>query len=219
MNTVQTFRFASLIVASSVALCTSNANAASLIINPTTVNAVDVFTGPTFTVNGDYLGTDTISLNVSGTVNLNDATPTGYTTNAAGVLTQLGTLGSQGSAVVNPATGFDYGALLLGNSTLGFKQLFPASAANGLGSSSTPTDLSLSNVALSTLFGSQGLANGTVLQFLVSDSNTTSNSGAFTVRGSIDGATSVPEPFTIIGSLVGGTAALRMKKKLEADKN
>ena len=32
------------------------------------------------------------------------------------------------------------------------------------------------------------------------------------------GNTAVPEPFTIIGTLVGGTAALRMRKKLKADK-
>jgi hypothetical protein len=31
-------------------------------------------------------------------------------------------------------------------------------------------------------------------------------------------ATSVPEPFTIIGSLIGGTAAFRMRKKLAASK-
>ncbi|WP_310484317.1 PEP-CTERM sorting domain-containing protein [Chamaesiphon sp. VAR_48_metabat_403] len=31
-------------------------------------------------------------------------------------------------------------------------------------------------------------------------------------------ATDVPEPFTIIGTLIGGTAALRMRKKLKADK-
>jgi hypothetical protein len=31
--------------------------------------------------------------------------------------------------------------------------------------------------------------------------------------------TSVPEPFTIIGTLVGGTAALRMRKKLRANSN
>jgi hypothetical protein len=31
-------------------------------------------------------------------------------------------------------------------------------------------------------------------------------------------AEAVPEPFTIIGTLVGGTAALRMRKKLKADK-
>ncbi len=31
-------------------------------------------------------------------------------------------------------------------------------------------------------------------------------------------ATDVPEPFTIIGTLIGGTAAFRMRKKLKADK-
>ncbi|WP_310429561.1 PEP-CTERM sorting domain-containing protein [Chamaesiphon sp. VAR_48_metabat_135_sub] len=34
----------------------------------------------------------------------------------------------------------------------------------------------------------------------------------------IPGAAAVPEPFTIIGTLVGGTAALRMRKKLKSDK-
>jgi hypothetical protein len=34
--------------------------------------------------------------------------------------------------------------------------------------------------------------------------------------GSIPDATAVPEPFTIVGTLVGGTAALRMRKKLKA---
>ena len=29
--------------------------------------------------------------------------------------------------------------------------------------------------------------------------------------------TSVPEPFTIVGTLIGGTAALRMKKKLKSN--
>ena len=29
-------------------------------------------------------------------------------------------------------------------------------------------------------------------------------------------ATAVPEPFTIVGTLIGGTAALRMRKKLKA---
>jgi hypothetical protein len=30
--------------------------------------------------------------------------------------------------------------------------------------------------------------------------------------------TSVPEPFTIVGTMIGGTAALRLRKKLKADK-
>jgi hypothetical protein len=31
-------------------------------------------------------------------------------------------------------------------------------------------------------------------------------------------STAVPEPFTVIGSLIGGTAALRLRKKLQADR-
>ena len=31
------------------------------------------------------------------------------------------------------------------------------------------------------------------------------------------GSQSVPEPFTIIGTIIGGTAAFRMRKKLRAD--
>ncbi len=56
--------------------------------------------------------------------------------------------------------------------------------------------------------------------FLVSTGFDITDFGAFTTT--IDGpgivtaasATSVPEPFTIIGTLVGGTAAIRMRKKL-----
>jgi hypothetical protein len=60
--------------------------------------------------------------------------------------------------------------------------------------------------------------------FLVSTSFGNNEFGAFTttidgpgnvVTGS--GSTSVPEPFTIVGTLVGGTAALRMRKKLKSD--
>jgi hypothetical protein len=52
------------------ALNASSANAVSLTIPTTTVNGTDVFSGPSFTVNGTFLGTDTISLNVSGTVDI-----------------------------------------------------------------------------------------------------------------------------------------------------
>jgi hypothetical protein len=61
--------------------------------------------------------------------------------------------------------------------------------------------------------------------FLVSTGfNTTSDFGAFTTT--IDGlgtvsaasATSVPEPFTVIGTLIGGTAAVRLRKKLARQK-
>jgi hypothetical protein len=38
------------------------------------------------------------------------------------------------------------------------------------------------------------------------------------VLSSTSASTAVPEPFTIIGTLIGGTAAVRMRKKLKADK-
>lgn len=45
------------------------------------------------------------------------------------------------------------------------------------------------------------------------------NSGTFTVNiPSGQPTTSVPEPFTIIGTLIGGTAAVRMRDKLKSDK-
>jgi hypothetical protein len=193
------------------------ANAANLTIGPTTVNATNI---PliSFTVTDNFLATDTISITAVGTVDLANNSG-GYVTNAAGILTQTapaygvdGTVGGFANPSPSP---YNFGALLLGNSTLGYKQLFAANVANGLGSAAPSTTLSFSNIELSTLFGS-GLASGTVLNFQVSDSISGDNLGSFAVSGSIDTAgTNVPEPFTIIGTLVGGTAAVRMRKKLQ----
>jgi hypothetical protein len=199
-------------------LGTSSASAASLTIPTTTVNGTDVFSGPSFTVTSDFLGTDTISLNVSGTV---DIALGGYTVNAAGILTQpTASFGSRpaGDFVVRSGS-TNFGALLLGNSTLGFRQLFPANIDNGAGSSTPPTNLSLNNVSLASIFGT-GLNNGTVLEFRVNDSDDFNNLGTFTVSSPIDRptTTAVPEPFTIIGTLIGGTAAVRMRKKLRSEK-
>jgi hypothetical protein len=56
--------------------------------------------------------------------------------------------------------------------------------------------------------------------FLVSTGFSLGESGAFTTTiigsGNISAATAAPEPFTIIGTLVGGTAAMRMRKKLKS---
>ncbi len=46
------------------------------------------------------------------------------------------------------------------------------------------------------------------------------NAGNYTILASPVASTAVPEPFTVIGTLVGGAAALRMRKKLaDATKN
>lgn len=57
--------------------------------------------------------------------------------------------------------------------------------------------------------------------FLVSTGYNNPDFGAFTTTitglGNVSAsAASVPEPFTIVGTLVGGTAALRMRKKLKS---
>jgi hypothetical protein len=230
MTIISTFSHAKLcfglLAASSIALATSSANAASFSIPSTTVNGISSFdgtnilvSGPSFTVTNNFLSTDTISLNISGIVNLDFNHNPGYTVNAAGITTDLseiyGIPVAKGSNYSNNGTGFDSGALLLGNSTLGYHQLLAANSANGLGSSNPPTNISLSNVSLASIFGS-GLTSGTVLQFQIADTDFNNNNGAFAVSGSID--TAVPEPFTIIGTFVGGTAAVRMRKKLKSDK-
>jgi hypothetical protein len=206
------------------ALSTSSANAASLTIPTTTVNGTDVFSGPSFTVTSNFLGTDTISLNVSGTVNTATGDlPEGYTVNAAGITTQPGRIFGSPVSTGNTTASlvlseFNFGALLIGNSTLGFNQLFTANAVNGLGSSNPSSNLSLANISLNSIFGT-GLTSGTILEFRTADVNNGDNAGAFSVSGSINGATTaVPEPFTIIGTLIGGTAAVRMRKKLKSDK-
>ncbi|WP_309739199.1 PEP-CTERM sorting domain-containing protein [Chamaesiphon sp. OTE_20_metabat_361] len=203
------------LVLTAIVFSAASANAVSLTIPTTTVNGTDVFSGPSFTVTSNFLGTDTISLDVSGTVDLASG---GYTVNAAGVLIQGSTFGDPaGGARVGPNS-INFGALLLGNTTIGFRQLFLTNAGNGLGNSAPQTNLSLTDVSLSSIFGS-GLNSGTVLQFRVNDSDFGNNSGGFTVSTPINqSTTAVPEPFTIIGTLIGSTAAVRMRKKLKAEK-
>lgn len=57
------------------------------------------------------------------------------------------------------------------------------------------------------------------LQLGVNDTTFADNTGALTVK--VTGlqainATAVPEPFTIIGTLIGGTAALRLRRKMKS---
>jgi hypothetical protein len=177
-------------------------------------------TAPTFTVVGDFLATDTFTINATNFVTLDTF---GYNTNAAGILTAASGGDPAGSFATPPtsgapANGVPYGALLVGNGSIGFAKLFLANVANGLGSSSPATSLSASG-NVGSLFAA-GIPDGTVLQFLVNDTVYRDNGGSFgatlELSNSIVAPTaSVPEPFTIIGTLVGGTAAFRMKRKLK----
>jgi hypothetical protein len=64
-----------------------------------------------------------------------------------------------------------------------------------------------------------GLSAGNhTLQFIIADrGDSTLDSGVFLQGGSITSTpTAVPEPFTIVGTLIGGAAALRMRKRFKA---
>ena len=192
-NSLSKIAFASSAIAFST-LAISPVQAAQLIIPNTTVLGTNVFSGPTFTVSQNFLPSDTLSVNVSGTVDLSYGQ---FTTNAAGVIVSpspTSTGNNPGQVLASPG-GQPYASLLIGNNTLGFFPLFSATPANGLGNANPPTNLSLSGVPLSSIFtnvGFTGIANGTVLEFRVNDLNTFDNSGQFVIA-------STPEPSTILG--------------------
>ena len=164
-------------------------------------------TGPTFVVNGNYVGTDTITLTADGTVDLANGS---FTANAAGVVispnpTNTGATPGQ----VTLSGGIPYAALLLGNGSLGFFPVFPANAANGLGSLTPPTTLTLINAPLSSIFGAGvNIANGTVLQFRINDINSLDNSGAFRVSA-------VPEPSSMLLMGAGLLSVVAFRRKLK----
>lgn len=201
-------------------LAISPVQAAQLIIPNTTVLGTNVFSGPTFTVSQNFLPSDTLSVNVSGTVDLFFGQ---FTANAAGVIVSpqtTATGNNPGQTVAGPA-GRLFGSLLIGNNSLGFFRLFSANAANGLGSSNPPTNLSLSGVPLSSIFtnvGFTGIANGTVLEFRVNDINSVGNSGQFVIS-SPPPSTSTPEPSTILGLGLLGFGAFCQRKLSQGKKS
>jgi hypothetical protein len=178
--------------------------AGTMSIPSTTVNGTDVFAGPTLTLTLAVAPTDTLTLTASGQVFLQDVQGvTFYGTNAAGVVTTPGTLGVGGSSANGSTT---FGALLFGNSTFGFVQVFPTNTGNGLGNATPPSSLTVTSVTFSSLGFNTPMPVGTVLEFLTSDINTIDNSGSFLVSGSINTAAAVPEPGSL-AMVLGGLAA------------
>jgi len=171
-------------------------------IPATVVNGTDVFSGPSFTVSGNFGLSDFISVEALGTVDLNFGN---FTANAAGVITappvtNTGNNPGQTSPALPgaPLPGSPYAALLIGNLSLGFHQLFPADASAGLGSASPPTDI-FATRTIGDIFGTT-IANGTVLEFRVNDINTSDNSGSFTVGNSP--VQNVPDAWGMLSSVL-----------------
>ena len=180
-----------------VGIVTSGADClwANLIpISPITVDALST-TGVSFSYAGTLTQNDTLELTVTGDPCL-QAGPA-YCVNGAGVVTVAGT------AAVGDATTFSgtfggttgtCGALLMEISGTSTVQIFPADAADGLGSGSPPSSLTLPLTTLSALgFPAFDEVNPTIT-FILADNLYTDNSGNYNLS-------QVPEPTTV--SVVG----------------
>jgi hypothetical protein len=155
-------------------------------------------TGVSFTYTGTLTQNDTLALTQTGDPCLQ--APPSYCTNGAGIVTVAGTspvgaattfLGTFGGTTAT----WDFGALLLEISGVGTVQIFPANAANGLGSATPPKSLTLPSTTLTGLgFSAFSQVNPTIT-FIMADNNYPDNSGQFVLS-------QVPEPAT------GGTVGL-----------
>jgi hypothetical protein len=173
-----------------------------IFLSPQIVLSTDVASGPSFFVPSALLSTDTLSLTADGLVCLQAGGS--YCTNAAGVVVIAGSQ-PVGGSLANGGTTF--GSLLLGNTTLGFFQVFDTNAANGLGSGAPPSSLS-QTTTLGALGFASGIPAGSTLEWRVSDTITADNSGSFLLTGT------VPEPSSILllGLGLVGFAAWRRRQ-------
>ncbi len=180
-------------------------------ISPTSLNALST-TGVSFEYVGTLTQNDEIGLTVTGDPCLQ--TGPGYCVNGAGVVAVAGTTPVGGaSTFTGPVAGvsgtWDYGALVMeisGTNTA--VQLFPADAADGLGSGSPPLSLTLPLTTLSELGFSPLNELDPTITFVMADDLYTDNSGHFNLAP-------VPEPTTVgvVGVLVCGLAGVLASKR------
>jgi hypothetical protein len=170
-------------------------NAAAISFGTLTVPSLNP-AGVSFTYSGTLTQADTIAFTQSGDPCLQGSgSPGAYCTNGAGVVVVAGT-GAVGSAstfggTFGPTMGtWDLGALLMEVSTVATVQIFPADAADGLGSATPPLGLTLPPTSLSALGFSAFSVVDPTITFYVADDLYTDNSGQFTL-------TQAPEPASI----------------------
>jgi hypothetical protein len=175
----------------------STAGAATIPISssPLSISALSP-TGTSFSVTGSVNSSDTLDFSVTGNADL-QAGPA-YGTNAAGVVITPGMLSVESAGTVSDVSGTTpFGALILsvgGQSAA----VFPADAANGLGSSSAPQTLTF-DATLASLFGSFSTLTNPTFTFTVADSPALygDNSNGYTVEdlsGGSSGSSTVPLP-------------------------
>lgn len=144
-------------------------------------------TGVSFTYTGTLTQADTIGFTQTGNPCL-QAGGTAYCVNGAGVLTVAAAFGGtpvggattfSGPAGVIPAGTWTYGALLMTISGVGTVQVFPAVAANGLGSPTPPANLTLPGTSLAALGFPPFSVSSPTITLILADTNYSDNSGGF----------------------------------------
>jgi hypothetical protein len=183
------------IVVSSVFISAANASAA--VFNFTFDNTFDYTVTPPFVGSGtlSFDGTATVgtySLNSLSNLNMNFS----FTDGSSYTITDLDSLSMLSNSGISI---FDRGSGNLGLVTTGAVLRFKNASLNF-----EPT----SNINDPVAFFSND-SNAAVVHTYVNN-----NVGGSYNATAVAPTTSVPEPFTVIGTLVGGTAALRMRKKL-----
>ncbi|MEO1527617.1 MAG: PEP-CTERM sorting domain-containing protein [Planctomycetota bacterium] len=147
-----------------------------------------------FTLLQSFTPDDLITITASGVVDFRAGG--GADENAAGISLEPAFVGTS-NQVTDVASGrsLEAGALAIWNNSLGAFNLFPVDASTGLGSSSPPTNLSVTR-RIGDVFstsGFSGLSAGEEFRLLNVDVNS-GNSGSFTVSLSFQ---SVPEPSSL----------------------
>ena len=205
-------RIASLVCATLVTAAAQAANVnlpGGTLVIPGTSSA-----GASFTYTGTLTQADTIAFSQTGNPCLQSGNT--YCVNGAGVIVVAGT------SPVGTSTGFGswtYGALLMQISGVGTVQVWPTNAANGLGSGSPPTGLTLPTTTLAALgFPAFSQTNPTIT-FTVADTNFGDNSGSFTLTQAAAPAAVAPVPtlaewsLGALALLVGLGGAARARRR------
>jgi hypothetical protein len=167
--------------------------------------------GVSFIYNGTLTQNDTLAFTESGSPCLQED-PAEYCTNGGGVVTVAGNGAGVGGtstfvATFNGTTAtWNFGALLLEIQGEGTVQLFAADSADGLGSSSPPTSLTLSSSTLASLGFASFSGVDPTITFIVADGpgEYFDNSGSFTLTQ----ATPEPSMAVLLGPALAGLVLL-----------